>query len=76
MSRPESNEENHNEETITYVYLPDDGIYGVISQHGAYASLVEYHEDGIKYITEVNNEDFIIIDEIGVGYLDETGDNL
>mgnify|MGYP003332311077 CR=1 FL=1 len=76
MSKQEKNEEMDNEQTITYVYLPDDGVYGTISQHGAFASLVEYHENGIKYIVEVNNEDFIVVDEIGVGYVDETGDNL
>jgi nucleoside-triphosphatase THEP1 len=65
-----------NEQTITYVYIPDDGIYGTIAKHGAFVSLVEYHEDGIKYLTEVNNEDFIVIDEIGVGYVDETEENL
>jgi hypothetical protein len=76
MSNQEHNDETKHEKTITYVYLPDDGIYGTIVQHGAYASMIEYHEDGLKYLTEVSNDEFIVVDEIGVGYIDETDDNL
>ena len=76
MSKQDNNDEINHEKTITYVYIPDDGIYGVIVQQGAYASMIEYHEDGLKYLTEVSNDEFIIVDEIGVGYIDETDDNL
>ena len=76
MSKQDNNDEINNEKTITYVYLPDDGIYGIVVQEGAYASMIEYHEDGFRYITEVSNDDFIVVDEIGVGYIDETEDNL
>ena len=76
MSKQEQEDEARHEKTISYVYLPDDGIYGTIVQQGAYASMIEYHEDGLKYLTEVSNDEFIVVDEIGVGYIDETDDNL
>jgi hypothetical protein len=63
------NEEN--EDTVKYVYLSDEGIYGTIVSYGAYASIIEYYDAGIRYTIEVINDDFIIIDEIGIGYVDE-----
>lgn len=71
MSKQEPNEEMP-ENTVTYVYLPDDGIYGTILKHGLWASIVEYYENGFKYHIEIENDDFIIIDEVGIGYLNET----
>ena len=75
MSKQDNNDETQHEKTITYVYLPDDGIYGVIVQEGAYASMIEYHEYGLKYLMEVSNDDFIVVDEIGVGYIEEKEEN-
>jgi hypothetical protein len=65
---------SNDEGTITYVYLPDDGIYGIIVRHGAWSSLVEYYDGGFKYTVEVPNDEFIAVDEIGVGYYDEEED--
>jgi hypothetical protein len=70
------NNDDYNEKTITYVYIPDDGIYGTIISHGVWSSMVEYYYGGIKYVTEVENDEFIVIDEIGLGYVDETGEDL
>jgi hypothetical protein len=74
MSKQDNSDAINNEKTITYVYLPDDGIYGTIVQEGAFASMIEYHEDGLRYITEVSNDEFIIVDEIGIGYIEEEED--
>jgi hypothetical protein len=76
MSKQDNNDAINNEKTITYVYLPDEGIYGTIIREGVYSCMVEYHDGGLKYIAEVSNDDYIIIDEIGVGYIDETEENL
>ena len=65
-------EEDNVENLITYVYIPDEDVYGIIKTHGAWVSLVEYHEAGVQYIIEVPNEEFIVVDEIGIGYIDET----
>jgi hypothetical protein len=61
------------EETIVYVYVPDEGVYGTIISQGAWVSLIQYYEDGIEYKIEMSNDEFIVIDEIGIGY--ETGEN-
>jgi hypothetical protein len=71
MSRQEQEEDNA-ENSITYVYIPDEDVYGIIKTHGAWASLIEYYEGGVKYLIEVPNEEFIVVDEIGIGYIDET----
>lgn len=64
------------EKTLTYVYIPEEGIYGTIKSYGAWVSLIEYYDTGIKYSIEIPNDEFRIVDEIGVGYIDETGDIL
>lgn len=70
MSKQEREEEMP-ENTITYVYVPDEGIYGTVVSHGAWASMIEYYDMGFKYTIEIDNDDFVVIDEIGIGYLDE-----
>ena len=59
------------EEIIEYVYLPDEGVYGTIIRYGAWSSLIEYFEGGIGYTVGVANDEYITVDEIGIGYLDD-----
>ncbi len=63
--------EHDEEETIEYVYIPDEGVYGTIIRYGAWSSLIEYFEGGVGYTIEVPNDEYVTVDEIGVGYLDE-----
>lgn len=67
MSKQDPDEEI-NEETITYVYIPDDSVYGTVVSQGAWASLIQYYEDGIEYRIEIPNDEFIVVDEVGIGY--------
>jgi hypothetical protein len=60
-----------NEKTVEYVYIPDEGVYGTIVRYGVYSCLIEYFEGGIGYKIEVSNDDYITVDEIGVGYYSE-----
>jgi hypothetical protein len=76
MSKQENYEENNPENTITYVYVPDEQLYGTVVQYGAWASLIEYYEDGVGYKVEIPNDEFIVVDEIGIGYLEETEKDL
>ena len=78
MSKQENNEENQevSEDTIKYVYLPDEGVYVTIISENLWYSIIEYYDLGIKYNIEVDNNDFIVLDEIGIGYLDEKDENL
>lgn len=65
------NNDGLNEKTITYVYVPDENIYGTIISYGVWSSMIEYFDGGFKHIEEFQNDEFIIIDEIGIGYLYE-----
>jgi hypothetical protein len=64
------------EETLTYVYIPDEQSYGIIKSYGTWASLIEYYDNGIGYTIELANDEFIVIDEIGIGYIDEMNEDL
>lgn len=75
MSKQEDNEKIP-EDTIVYVYVPDENIYGIIKREGIWSSIIQYYEDGIEYNIEMSNDEFIILNEIGVGYIDETEENL
>jgi len=66
-----SEEEDLSEETVTYVYIPDEGVYGTIVSQGAWASMIEYFDGGVGYTIEVPNDEFIEVNEIGIGYLNE-----
>ena len=67
---------NDAEETIEYVYIPDEGLYGTVIRYGAWSSMIEYYDGGIKYTVEVPNDEYIVIDEIGVGYLEESSEGI
>jgi len=71
MNKKKQDKDISEERTLEYVYLPDDGIYGTVIRYGSWSSLIEYYEGGIQYTVEVPNEDFIEVDEIGIGYLEE-----
>jgi len=60
-----------NEDTITYVYIPDEDTYGTIISHGAWASMISFYEGGVEYSIEIPNDEFIEVDEIGIGYTEE-----
>jgi hypothetical protein len=83
MNEQESNEEKianfgHQEESdpIVYVYIPDEGLNGFLIKEGAYASTVQYFDNGVGYVVEMLNEDFVVVDEINIGHIDETDKNL
>jgi hypothetical protein len=75
MSKQEKDEEMPENSTI-YVYIPDEEAYGTVIRQGAYSSLIEFYDGGVGYTIELPNDEFNIIDEIGVGYIDETGEYL
>jgi hypothetical protein len=71
MSKQEPEDEMSLENTETIVYIPDLGVYGTISRYGAWASMINYFSDGFSYTIEMPNDEFEVIDEVGVGYLEE-----
>lgn len=70
-----SNYENNDEIpdlTVTYVYIPDEDIYGTLIAQNSYYSIVEYFDNGVGYHIQIDNDDFIIVDEFGISYIDDT----
>ncbi len=77
MSKKEPEEDISSvEQTLEYVYIPEEGVYGTIVRYGAWASLVEYYDLGLKYTIEMPNDEFIEVDEIGIGYIGEEEEDL
>ena len=74
MSNYESSEEIP-DKTVTYVYIPDEDIYGTLVAQNTYYSMVEYYDNGVGYHIQVDNDDYIIVDEFGIGYIDEAYEN-
>jgi hypothetical protein len=74
MNKHEHNEDNV--ETIRYVYIPDEEINGFLIKEGPYYSIIEYTDKGVCYHVEIANEDFIVTNEINIGYDEETEENL
>jgi hypothetical protein len=70
MSNYESNKELP-DLTVAYVYIPDEDIYGTLIAQNSYYSIVEYFDNGVGYHIEVDNDDFIIVDEFGISYVDD-----
>lgn len=71
MSKQENNDNNDFEDVETYVYIPDEGVYGTIVSYGAWASMINYYDNGVSYTVELPNEDFVVLEETGVGYYAE-----
>ena len=71
-----SEEEDLSEETVTYVYVPDENVYGTVVSSGLWSSMIEYFEGGVGYVIEIPNDEFIEVNQIGIGYINETGENL
>ena len=82
MKEQENNENKkvknsgHQNDPVIYVYIPDEGVNGFLISQNAYSSTVQYFIDGVGYIVELSNDDFIVVDEIGIGQIDEMDDNL
>lgn len=53
------------------VYIFDEHCLGQIVNYGAHASKIKYSKDGIEYIVDLLNEEFEIISEPGIHYIEE-----
>lgn len=56
---------------VVVVFLNDEGIFGTIDKLGAFASTVRYKKDDIEYEVILENEDFVIVDEIVFEHIEE-----
>lgn len=56
---------------IPIAYIFDEKTTGTVELLGAYASTVRYIKDGTEVSEILNNEDFVIIDEIVFEHYEE-----
>lgn len=59
-------------ETIHIVYMPTENTHGIVEDMGLYASVVKYSLGDVEYEELMDNEDFIIVDEISLTHVEET----
>ena len=56
---------------VVVVYIYDESVFGTIDKLGAFASTVRYKKDEIEYEALLENEDFVIVDEIVFEHIEE-----
>lgn len=59
-------------ETIHIVYIPTENVHGIVEDMGLYASVVKYSLEDVEYEELMDNEDFIVVDEISLMHVEET----
>lgn len=59
-------------ETIHIVYMPTENTHGIVEDMGLYASVVKYSLGDVEYEELMDNEDFIVVDEISLTHVEET----
>lgn len=56
---------------VVVVFINDEGIFGTIDKLGAFASKVKYKKNSEEYEVILENEDFVIVDEIVFEHTEE-----
>lgn len=56
---------------IAIAYIHEEKCYGTIEKMGAYTSSVRYNKDGKEMIEWMDNEEFVILDEIVFEHVEE-----
>lgn len=56
---------------VAIAYIHDENCYGTVEKLGVYASVVKYNKDGKDIEELLDNEDFVIIDEIVFEHIEE-----
>jgi hypothetical protein len=58
-------------EIINIVYIYSEKCYGTVGNIGIYASEASYVKDGIEHVEVIDNEDFVIMNEIVLMHIEE-----
>jgi hypothetical protein len=53
------------------MHIPDEDVFGTVEQYGAFVSLVKYEKDGIEYEVFLENEEFVIVNELLFEHFEE-----
>lgn len=58
-------------EVINIVFVYSEQVYGTVESMGAYASKVKYKKNNTEYEEIIDNDDFVILDEIVFTHIEE-----
>ena len=56
---------------VAIAYIHDENCYGTVEKLGVYASVVKYVKDEVEVEELLDNEDFVIVDEIVFEHVEE-----
>ena len=56
---------------VAIAYIHEEKLYGTVEQLGVYASIIKYKKDAIEIEELMDNEDFVIVDEIVFEHTEE-----
>lgn len=56
---------------FSIVYIIEEKCFGTIVSLGAHVSRINYRKDGIEYTVDFLNEEFEIVEESGINYIEE-----
>lgn len=56
---------------IAVAYIFDEKLFGTVEKLGVYASMVKYTKDDVEIEELLDNEDFVIVDEIVFEHIEE-----
>lgn len=56
---------------VAIAFIHEENCYGTVETLGVYASVVKYIKDGVEVEELMDNEDFVIVDEIVFEHVEE-----
>jgi hypothetical protein len=56
---------------VAIAYIHDENCYGTVEKLGVYASMVKYNKGDGDIVELLDNEDFVILDEIVFEHIEE-----
>lgn len=56
---------------VAIAFIHEENCYGTVETLGVYASVVKYTKDGVEIEELMDNEDFVIVDEIVFEHVEE-----
>ena len=56
---------------VAIIFIHSEGCYGTVETLGTYGSVVKYNKDGEDIEELLDNEDFVIVDEIVFEHVEE-----
>jgi hypothetical protein len=59
------------QDKVIIIHIPEEEVLGTVEQYGAFVSLVKYKKDGMEYEVFLENEEFVIVNELLFEHFEE-----